>query len=76
MTTIAWNALAPNTRRTFEALAVLPVSSDFYLADGTALALQLGHRISYELDFFLRLIRSAWLNARRSLVGCKALRQP
>ena len=52
MTTIAWNALAPNTCRTFEALAVLPVSSDFYLAGGTALALQLGHRISYDLDFF------------------------
>ena len=31
---------------------VLPVSSDFYLAGGTALALQLGHRISYDLDFF------------------------
>jgi len=26
--------------------------ADFYLAGGTALAIQLGHRISYDLDFF------------------------
>lgn len=52
MTAIAWNALAPNTRRVFDALAALPISPGFYLAGGTALALQLGHRISYDLDFF------------------------
>ena len=52
MTTIAWNALAPNTRQAFDALATLPVPSAFYLAGGTALALHLGHRISYDLDFF------------------------
>ena len=52
MTTISWSALAPNTRRTFDALAALPMSSEFYLAGGTALALQLGHRISHDLDFF------------------------
>ena len=52
MTTISWSALAPNTRRTFDALATLPMLSEFYLAGGTALALQLGHRISYDLDFF------------------------
>ena len=52
MTIISWNALAPNTRRVFDALAALPAPPDFYLAGGTALALQLGHRISYDLDFF------------------------
>ena len=52
MITIAWNALAPDTRRAFDALAALPIPSGFYLAGGTALALQLGHRISYDLDFF------------------------
>ena len=52
MTTISWSALAPNTRRTFDALATLPMPSEFYLAGGTALALQLGHRISHDLDFF------------------------
>ncbi len=52
MTDIAWSALAPNTRRVFDALAALPIPPGFYLAGGTALALQLGHRISYDLDFF------------------------
>lgn len=52
MTTISWKALAPNTRQAFDALAALPLPPDFYLAGGTALALQLGHRISYDLDFF------------------------
>ena len=52
MTTISWNALAPNTRQTFDALAALPMPSEFYLAGGTALALQLGHRVSLDLDFF------------------------
>jgi len=49
---IFWNALAPETRRTFEALAKLPIPRDFYLGGGTALALQIGHRISHDLDFF------------------------
>jgi hypothetical protein len=29
---------------------------DFYLAGGTGLALQLGHRKSYDFDFFLKKI--------------------
>ena len=49
---IFWNALAPETHTAFEALAQLPVLRDFYLAGGTALALQIGHRISRDLDFF------------------------
>lgn len=32
--------------------ATAPISEDFYLAGGTALALQLGHRRSVDLDFF------------------------
>ena len=31
-----------------------PVGSDFYLAGGTGLALQLGHRVSNDLDLFTR----------------------
>jgi hypothetical protein len=31
---------------------IAPMISDFYLAGGTGLALQLGHRISEDLDFF------------------------
>ena len=33
-------------------LSVLPELQNFYLAGGTALALQLGHRKSEDLDFF------------------------
>src|SRR5439155_17966505 len=34
------------------ALAATPIAERFYLAGGTALALQLGHRVSVDLDFF------------------------
>lgn len=47
-----WEAMAENTRVAFEALAVSSLPDTFYLAGGTALALQIGHRISYDLDFF------------------------
>lgn len=49
---IYWTALAAQTRQAFEALAALPLPADFYLAGGTALAMQIGHRVSYDLDFF------------------------
>lgn len=35
-------------------LEKLPLIQDFYLAGGTALALQLGHRQSIDLDFFIK----------------------
>jgi hypothetical protein len=41
--------------KTKESLALLTragVTNDFYLAGGTALALQLGHRLSFDLDYF------------------------
>lgn len=44
--------LAKPTRKLFDALPARAWISDFYLAGGTALALQLGHRISVDLDFF------------------------
>lgn len=47
-----WDALAEKTGRVFQALAGLPLPAHFYLAGGTGLALQIGHRISYDLDFF------------------------
>jgi hypothetical protein len=37
---------------TLAALAATPIAARFYLAGGTALALQLGHRVSEDLDFF------------------------
>jgi len=42
--------LSKNTRIVLEKIALL--AEPFYLAGGTALALELGHRISIDLDFF------------------------
>jgi len=47
-----WDALADKTRLVFDCLAELPVPAYFYLASGTGLALQINHRVSYDLDFF------------------------
>jgi hypothetical protein len=50
--TFHWDSLPSNTRRALEALNVVSGFTDFYLAGGTALALQIGHRLSHDLDFF------------------------
>src|SRR5689334_15516611 len=49
------NTLPAETRKAFDRLAQESwlKSEDWYLAGGTALALQLGHRLSMDLDFFL-----------------------
>ncbi len=47
-----WEALTPETRQAFQKAAVLEFIHNFYLADGTGLALHLGHRFSVDLDFF------------------------
>lgn len=44
--------LLPDTLRAIKKIAPLPVFQKAYLAGGTALALQIGHRISVDLDFF------------------------
>jgi len=45
-------ALLPDTLRAIQLVASLPTVKRAYLAGGTALALQLGHRLSQDLDFF------------------------
>lgn len=45
-------AVLPDTLRAIELAAKIPVVEKAYLAGGTALALQLGHRVSVDLDFF------------------------
>ena len=45
-----YEVLDEKTRKIFEKFSFL--KDIFYLAGGTALALQLGHRISVDLDFF------------------------
>lgn len=45
-------AIAPEAERTLLELQEQSILRDFYLAGGTGLALQLGHRRSIDLDFF------------------------
>lgn len=54
-------AITPGCRQALASLRGQPFLDDFYLAGGTALALQLGHRISTDLDWFsasCRLLRA------------------
>lgn len=44
--------LSKNTKKALEILGGTTLLSDCYLAGGTACALQLGHRISVDFDFF------------------------
>ena len=44
--------ITSSTEQTLHHLSTASLLSDFYLAGGTGLALQLGHRISEDLDFF------------------------
>ena len=50
----AWHpeAITSSTEQTLLHLSTASILSDFYLAGGTGLALQFGHRISEDLDFF------------------------
>lgn len=43
--------LNPATRKVFSVIAALPDASAFTLIGGTALSLQIGHRVSNDLDF-------------------------
>ena len=47
-----WEAVPATIRQLWPMLARHRFIRQFYLAGGTALALQLGHRISVDLDFF------------------------
>jgi len=46
------NTISKKTRENLGLLGKSKILGDAYLAGGTALALQIGHRISYDLDFF------------------------
>lgn len=46
--------LLPDTFRAIQLVSTIPEVRNAYLAGGTALALQIGHRISVDLDFFTR----------------------
>lgn len=45
-------AISQETKRVLEKITKTNIATDFYLAGGTALAIQLGHRESIDLDWF------------------------
>jgi hypothetical protein len=45
-------AITPSCRAALTILGRQPFINEFYLAGGTALALQIGHRLSTDLDWF------------------------
>ncbi len=52
LSTPRWEVVPDGIRRLWPILARQTFLNQFYLAGGTALALQLGHRVSVDLDFF------------------------
>jgi hypothetical protein len=52
MTKLHWETATPLMREVMQTVGQSDLVSRFYLAGGTALALQLGHRRSVDLDFF------------------------
>ncbi len=47
-----WEGISADMRRVLIQLGPRPFTQRFYLAGGTALSLQIGHRRSVDLDFF------------------------
>jgi predicted nucleotidyltransferase component of viral defense system len=47
-----WKVVTPKMQRLFLHIGEQPFSQRFYLAGGTALSLQIGHRRSVDFDFF------------------------
>jgi len=52
MVTFHREAVTPECQQALKFLRGQPLLADYYLAGGTALALQIGHRISTDLDWF------------------------
>lgn len=52
MNELHWNTIAPVMRSVWQGFSSSGIAAEFYLAGGTALSLQLGHRLSVDLDFF------------------------
>ena len=52
MKNLHWSTITPDMRAVMNGFGNSDLGSHFYLAGGTALALQIGHRTSVDLDFF------------------------
>jgi hypothetical protein len=48
-----WETISPSLHNALIKIGRFPFSHHFYLAGGTALSLQIGHRTSIDLDFFI-----------------------
>ena len=64
-----FEAIAPRTLELLKRLQRLPILDDTRLVGGTALALQLGHRISVYLDVFGRWDYSADMTSQLVQIG-------
>jgi predicted nucleotidyltransferase component of viral defense system len=52
MKQLFWNTISNSMREILDGFMHSSLASEFYLAGGTALSLQIGHRLSIDLDFF------------------------
>lgn len=52
MSLLFWHTITEQMKSVLNGFSQTEIGKDFYLAGGTALALQLGHRRSVDLDFF------------------------
>lgn len=52
MTDLFWNTITEDMRLLLSGFTQSELGDRFYLAGGTALSLQIGHRLSVDLDFF------------------------
>jgi predicted nucleotidyltransferase component of viral defense system len=52
MSTLFWNTITDDMRLVLKEFSQSTIAKSFYLAGGTALSLQIGHRLSADLDFF------------------------
>ncbi len=49
---LQYSTVEPRTLDILKGLMQIPALNDFYLVDGTALALYFGHRVSVDIDLF------------------------
>lgn len=52
MSKLFWNTITENMRLVLNGFSQSKIGNRFYLAGGTALSMQIGHRLSVDLDFF------------------------
>ena len=66
---IHWEALTAVTQEIYHLIAELPFISEYYLGGGTGLALQIGHRLSVDLDFFSDSPESVDATQRKAIIN-------